>query len=113
MNQLLTQKQKIKKLDYSIQRDGFSCLYCKEDVDPNNCVIDHLNDDPHCNEEWNLIATHEKCNLDKRFSYDYKILAAEKAEENKNRVFKPQLEDDSLEASTEIQISVNNRQIAK
>ncbi len=114
MQKLLTEKQKIERRDYNFQRDGKLCLYCRLEVDPNNCDIEHLDDNPQNNEYWNTINVHHQCNCEKRTNTDYNIIAQEKIEQNKASIFTPKLEDHSPNvASTEIQINVNSRQIAE
>ena len=51
----------------------------------NNCEIDHLDDNPFNNESYNYVLVHSECNKEKRNSFDYKILAKEKLEENKKK----------------------------
>lgn len=80
---LLTANQKLRIRDILIKRDGTVCIYCKQEIDPNNCEIDHLNDNPHDNQIYNLILCHSECNKEKRNNFDYKIIANEKLEKNK------------------------------
>jgi len=114
MKQLLTETQKILKRDFLSQRDGLNCLYCKSQIDPNDCDIDHLDNNPRNNENWNLVLSHHKCNCEKRNNTDFDLIAQEKIKLNQSQIFIPQLEDNSpLEASTEIQININSRKIAE
>jgi len=114
MQKLLTDSQKIFKRDLLIQRDSLNCIYCTEKINPNDCDIDHLDNNPKENELWNLVLTHHKCNCEKRKNTDYDLIAHDKINLNQSQIFVPKLEDNSpLEASTEIQININSRQIAE
>jgi len=114
MQKILTDTEKILKKDLLIQRDGLNCLYCPDKIDPNNCDIDHMNNQPLQNELWNLHLTHHKCNCDKRKNTDLQILANEKIRLNQSQIFVPKLEDNTpQEASTEIQININSSKIAE
>ena len=114
MQKLMTDSQKILKRDLLIQRDGLNCLYCKSQIDPNDCDIDHLDNNPKNNENWNLVLCHHKCNCEKRNNIDLQLLANEKIKLNQSQIFIPKLEDNSpIEASTEIQININSFQIAE
>jgi len=114
MQKLLTENQKVERRDYNFQRDGKFCLYCQQEIDSNNCDIEHLDDNQFNNEHWNTVNSHHQCNCEKRTNFDYKIIAQEKIKQNKSQIFIQKLEDHSpREASTEIQININSRQIAE
>ncbi len=114
MQKLLTEFQKIAIRDFSIQRDSLNCIYCPNKIDPNDCDIDHLDNNPKNNEKWNLVLCHHKCNCEKRNNTDFDLIAQEKIKLNQSQIFIPKLEDNSpIEASTEIQININSRLIAE
>jgi len=114
MQKLITESQKISKKPILIQRDDLNCLYCPDEIDPNNCDIDHLDNNPYNNENWNLVLCHHKCNCAKRTNTDFAIIAQDKIKLNKSQIFVPKLEDNSpQEASTEIQININSSLIAE
>jgi len=113
MQKLITESQKISKKPILVQRDELNCLYCSDEIDPNNCDIDHLDNNPYNNENWNLVLCHHKCNCAKKTNSDFAIIAQDKIKLNKSQIFVP-LEDNSpQEASTEIQININSSQIAE
>jgi len=111
---LLTARQRLHKRDFLLDRDGVKCLYCVLKLDPNDCVIDHLNNNEYDNDDENLVLCHEKCNLDKRNNPEYQIIAQEKLESNQKRVFKSYMEDKSQYGnSPEIEHNVNVKQFVK
>jgi len=114
MQKLLTENQKIGKSEYLIQRDGNRCVFVNHELDPKDCEIEHLDNNPSNNENWNLALTCHKHNCEKKDNSDFQIIAQEKIKQNKSQIFIQKLEDHSpREASTEIQININSRQIAE
>ena len=87
-----------------VDRDGRLCLYCSQELDPLNCDIDHLDNNPYNNDIRNKILSHHKCNLDKRDNTDYQILADEKLKANMRNTY--HAIDDQDRASPEIQHNV-------
>jgi len=112
--QLLTDKQKIETSNYLIRRDGSKCVFSNHELDPKDCDIEHLDNNPNNNKMWNLALSCHKHNCEKKNNTDFQIMAKEKIEQNKSQIFIPQIEDKTPnEASTEIQININSRQIAE
>jgi len=110
----MTARQKLQRRDEIIEQDGTKCLYCKLELDLNDCVIDHLDDNPFNNNPENHTLCHQKCNLEKRNNFDYQIIAQEKLEANQKRVLVSYLEDKSEYGnSPEIEHNVNVRQLVK
>ena len=101
------------KRDYLVGRDGTNCLYDNLPLDLEHCVIDHLDNNPENNNDWNLALVHQKCNIDKIENYDYQFIAKEKIKQNQLLVYAPRLEDKNETVSTEVSINVNNRQLTK
>jgi len=110
---LLSTKRKIKKRDYLTGRDGTNCLYGEEELDLEHCIIEHLNGDPTCNEDWNLALSCQKHNIEKIENYDYQIISKEKIKQNQSMVYAPRIEDKNENVSTEVDINVTNRQLTK
>lgn len=109
----LTARQKLHKRNIFLERDGTKCLYCKLELNPDECVIDHLNNVEYDNNDENLVLCHQSCNLEKRNSPEYQLIANEKLEFNQKHIF-TQLEDKSQYGnSPEIEHNVNVRQYAK
>lgn len=79
MSRLLATKKKIVKRDYLVGRDGTNCLYDNLPLDLEHCVIDHLDNNPENNNDWNLALVHQKCNIDKIENYDYQFIAKKKS----------------------------------
>jgi len=108
---LLSTKRKIQKRDYLTGRDGTHCLYGGEELDLEHCIIEHLNGDPTCNEDWNLALSCQKHNIEKLDNYDYQIIAKEKIKQNQSMVYAPRIEDKNENVSTEVEINKSNREI--
>lgn len=104
---LLTSSQKLKIRDLLVQRDGISCPYCKQDIDSQNCEIDHLDDNPYNNEFYNFALCHSGCNKAKRNNFDYKIIASEKINLNKLITSINPVEITEPENSPEIEHNIN------
>lgn len=110
--QLLTDKQKNEISNFLVLRDGSRCLFVDHELDPNNCDIEHLDNNPANNKRWNLALSCHKHNCEKKNNTDFQIIAKEKIDKNKSQIFI--IEDKTPnEASTEIQININSRQIAE
>ena len=94
---LQSARQRQKDTNYLIQRDGGICLYCNQKLDfqdyKNPVEIDHLDNNPHNNAEYNKILTHSKCNKEKQHSADYQVIAANKMKENQRRIIDIKVED--------------------
>ncbi len=114
MQKLLTENQKIVKAEYLIRRDGNRCVFVNHELDPRDCEIEHLDNNPSNNENWNLALSCHAHNCQKKNNADFQIISQEKIKQNKSQIFIQKLEDHSpREASTEIQININSRQIAE
>jgi hypothetical protein len=115
---MLSSNKKLEFLSLLIAHDGgFRCFYCKGELEPDNYVYDHLNDNRHDNRIENLVLSCQSCNIKKISSFDIKILAKEKLKENEDKNFvgeKIRLPDTSPhQVSTEIEINVSNYQITE
>jgi len=110
MAKKLTAAQKRKLFSYLVERDGFSCLYCKKEFkNVREPIIEHLNGDDTDGREDNLTLSHQSCNIKKaKNDKDYLNIAEEKLIENESHLYVGEsfLEEKSKgEASTEIEIS--------
>ena len=110
MAKKLTAAQKRKLFLYLVERDGFSCLYCKKEFkNGREPIIEHLNGDDTDGREDNLALSHQSCNIKKaKNDKDYLNIAEEKLIENESHLYVGEsfLEEKSKgEASTEIEIS--------
>ena len=111
----LTPKEKIRIKERHIEEDDLDCVYCEQRVDPETCVIAHLDDNPKNNVEWNHHVAHQKCNIEaiKEKNYDYKLNAQAMIRRNHAKIYAPRIEIKNENVSTEVAISVSNREIAK
>jgi len=74
---------KMKNLPIVRKRDGYVCLYCSESfTDTNPSEIDHLNDDYRDNRPENWVECHRACNVKKKDSPEFQLIAREKLEQN-------------------------------
>ena len=82
----LTTSQKDRYMPILIQRDGANCYYCKLPFDPLaqdlKRTFDHLDNDRTNNDIANLVLAHWKCNQMKKYNVEYKVMAADKRNEN-------------------------------
>lgn len=113
MTGLLTQKDKIRVKDLHIKEDGTRCVYCEKELDLDNCVIAHLNNNPKNNNDWNHAMSHQKCNIDAIENIDYHLKAQARIRLNHSKIYAPRLEDKNENVSTEVDINVSNREITK
>ena len=114
MAKLLTTKQKIRIKERHIKEDDLDCVFCEKRVDPETCVIAHLDDNPKNNAEWNHHVAHQKCNIDaiNEKNYDYKLNAQAMIRRNQSKIYAPRIEIKNENVSTEVEINKSNREIA-
>jgi len=110
----LTSKEKIRIRERHIREDDLDCCHCKVRVDPTNFVIAHLDGNDKNNAEWNHHPSHQSCNIAviNEKNYDYKLNAQEIIKRNHAKIYAPRIEIKNEHVSTEIGISVANREIA-
>ena len=113
MAKLLTPKEKIGIKEYRIKVDGTDCVYCEKELDLNNCVIAHLDNNPKNNADWNHALAHQECNIDAIDNIDYHFKAKERIRLNHSKIYAPRIEDKNENVSTEVDINVSNREITK
>jgi len=113
MAKLLTMKDKIGIKEYLIKVDGTKCVYCEEELDLDTCVIAHLDNNPKNNADWNHALAHQQCNIDAIDNIDYHFKAQERIRLNHSKIYAPRIEIKNENVSTEVEISVSNREIAK
>ena len=111
----LTSKEKIRIKQRHIEEDDLNCVYCEQRVDPETCVIAHLDDNPKNNVEWNHHPAHQKCNIDaiNEKNYDYRLRAQGMIRRNQSKIYAPRIEIKNENVSTEVDINVTNRQLTK
>jgi len=110
---LLTIKEKIGIKEFHIKEDGTKCVYCTEELDLDNCVIAHLDNNPKNNNDWNHALSHSKCNIDAIENIDYHLKAQERIKLNHSKIYAPRVEEKNEHVSTEVDINVSNREITK
>lgn len=113
MAKLLTIKEKIGIKEFHIKEDGTKCVYCTEELDLDNCVIAHLDNNPKNNNDWNHALSHSKCNIDAIENIDYHLKAQERIKLNHSKIYAPRVEEKNEHVSTEVDINVSNREITK
>lgn len=107
MTKHISHKTKILYDKWLIQRDGLVCLYCKKDIPRNQKhVHDHLNDNRGDNRLENYVRAHQSCNVAKKSTIDYQIMAQEKLKKNELALFFPVDNKSEDEVSTESKINV-------
>lgn len=88
--QYLSTSKKDRLKPFLLHRDGPTCLYCKEPLNPSHhdfqskdlrTTFDHLDDNPRNNDESNIVLCHWKCNQLKKTYPEYKLIAQEKMKE--------------------------------
>lgn len=86
---LLSPKQRHAVVLRLIKEDGSDCYGCVKPVslEDGNIRLDHLNDDPKCDEPWNHGLLCISCNKKKPNDFDLQIKAQEKIRENLGRVY--------------------------
>lgn len=113
----LSATKKVEYLPILYSRQGGKCLYCQERFDDfKDAVFDHLNNDRGDNRLENLCLVHQRCNIKKATNIDYQIIANEQLKKNEDAVLseRKKIEDATgLDAGTEININVNNYNIAE
>ena len=112
MTKHISHKTKILYEKWLIQRDGLVCLYCKKDIPRNQKhVHDHLNDNRGDNRLENYVRAHQSCNVAKKSTIDYQIMAQEKLKENELALFFPVEDKTNNEVSSEMQVNINSSEI--
>jgi len=106
-------REKIRIKDLHIKEDGTKCVYCDNELDLDNCVIAHLDDNPKNNSDWNHALAHQKCNIDAIENIDYRLKAQEKIRLNHSRIYAPRIEIKNENVSTEVEINKSNREITE
>jgi len=110
---LLTQKEKIGIKALHVKEDGTLCVYCDKELDLDNCVIAHLDDNTKNNNDWNHALAHQSCNIDAIENYDYHLNAQDRIRLNHSKIYAPRIEEKDEHVSTEVDINVTNRQLTK
>jgi len=110
---LLTMKDKLRVKDLHIKEDGTKCVYCENELDLDDCVIAHLDDNPKNNNDWNHALAHQGCNINAIENIDYHLKAQERIRLNHSKIYAPRIEIKNENVSTEVDISVSNREITK
>lgn len=106
-------KDKLRIKELHIKEDGTDCVYCDKELDLDNCVIAHLDNNPKNNNDWNHGLAHQQCNIDAIENIDYHLIAQEKIRLNHSKIYSPRIEIKNENVSTEVDINVSNREIAK
>jgi len=113
LSKQLSYKQKNEWYPLIIDRDGYRCFYCKKDFEKYNpSEYDHLNNNSHDNRPENLVLTHHSCNIIKKTSPEWQILANQQLEENERSTFGCERKNEH-ETLTEQIISQTNRDMTK
>jgi len=110
---LLTMKDKLRVKELHIKEDGTRCVYCEKELDLDNCVIAHLDNNPKNNNDWNHALAHQQCNIDAIDNFDYQLRAQERIRLNHSKIYDPRIEIKNENVSTEVDINVSNREITK
>ena len=113
MAKYLTPKEKIRIKEDHIKEDGTTCVHCEKELDLDICVIAHLDNNPKNNADWNHALSHQQCNIDVINNFDYKFRAQARIRQNHSKIYAPRIEIKNENVSTEVEISVSNREIAK
>ena len=75
----LTHRRKQLYFPVIVERDGYCCFYCNQKFNSDQpAEWDHLNNDPDDTRPENLVFTHHKCNIKKKFNSDWQIKAHDK-----------------------------------
>jgi len=113
LSKLLTPKDKLRVKDLHIKEDGTDCVYCEKELDLDNCVIAHLDNNPKHNNDWNHALAHQQCNIDAIENIDYHLKAQDRIRLNHSKIYAPRIEIKNENVSNEVEINVSNREIAK
>ena len=113
MSKLLTMKDKLRIKELHVKEDGTKCVYCDNELDLDNCVIAHLDDNPKNNNDWNHALAHQKCNIDAIENIDYHLKAQERIRLNHSKIYAPRIEEKNENVSTEVEINKSNREITQ
>lgn len=105
---LLSPKQRLAEVIRIAKQDGWGCYGCSfiTSLEDESVRLDHLNDDPTCDEYWNHGLLCVSCNKKKHNDYDLKIKAKEKIRENLGRV-SLLAEDDTATQKVSSEISIH------
>jgi len=106
-------KDKLRIKDLHIQEDGTKCVYCDSELDLENCVIAHMDNNPKNNNDWNHALSHAQCNIEAIDNFDYHLRAQERIRLNHSKIYAPRIEIKNENVSTEVDINVTNRQLTK
>jgi len=113
LGKYLTPKQKVGIKEYLVKEDGTDCVHCEKELDLSTCVISHLDNNPKHNDPWNHALSHQQCNIDVIENFDYQLKAQERIRQNHSKIYAPRIEIKNETVSTEVDINVSNREIAK
>ncbi len=113
MAKYLTPKEKVRIKEFHIKEDGTDCVHCEKELDLDNCVIAHLDDNPKNNNDWNHGLSHQQCNIDVINNFDYKLRAQERIKLNHSKIYAPRIEIKNENVSTEVEINKSNREITQ
>jgi len=114
--QYLTTSQKERLLPFLLQRDGVNCWYCKKPFEPLDNKLkrtfDHLDNNRTNNDVDNLVLAHWQCNQMKKYHVEYKVMAADKRNENLDSLNEcVPISAKGKEASKEIDINVAQKKL--
>jgi len=109
---LQTAREVRRDIERLLERDGNLCLYDELEVDPFNCDIDHLDNNPYHNDIRNKVLCHHKCNLEKKNNIDYQVIASDKLKANMRNTFNIEY-DESDHASPEIKHNIKISQFVE
>jgi len=93
-------KDKLRIKDLHIKEDGTKCVYCDSELDLENCVIAHMDNNPKNNADWNHALAHQQCNIDAIDNFDYHLKAQERIKLNHSKIYSPRIEIKNSEYGT-------------
>ena len=101
----LTKSQKEKFLPILIKRqDGLNCYQCVSQLDGDNYIFEHLNDNRFDNRIENIGLACQSCNVKKIKNYDMKMKATDLLKSNEERGITPE---DTIPESKSNEIEIN------
>ena len=115
-SRMLTSTLKQKYLPEIISRDNFRCFYCKSELQGNNYVFEHLNNNRTDNRIENIVLSHQSCNVKKSENIEYRMMAEEKLKQNEEMYLSERNFTDSLtdhHSSSEIGINIKTYDITQ
>lgn len=112
MNYLTARQKQIRIFELKTE-NGIKCLFCNLDISDKDLVLEHLDNNPFNNSPENHWLSHSKCNLIKRESPEYQLLAQNQLEFNHKRIIKSSIyEQKRFGNSPEIDHNVSVKEFA-